>query len=427
MTKAAALRHEVRAKLRAAGFGLVQLEAPLDPSSKVRSDVVAWAADRSGELVPWAVVEMKSGQFKTPDLTLPALARCRDLLGTVDHYAVVNGQWFKADRSVRSFERVDGPTPPLHGPRGWLVDEGLATSLLLKSLWHHVDTERAHGGRADYFFPTGDDLAETTIPGIETADGFVPVRRDVLWQARRRALIEFASHAGRGEGETMVSNPVIARATARLAGSAIGGTVLDPFCGTGSFLWAVMDRALKIGSEAEFVGIELNGRLADLAGSIGQTASLLTTIVTGDAFEVELPSADIVLAAPPLGMRIREPRVLLDGSTTTDMAVAAVDLALKQLRPGGRAVIHVAAAFTFQHAAEHYRQYLAETHRVAALIGLPSGAVPGTGVRSVLIVIERSEPGETFVAQLGEDWETQLAPGGAALTAALAHVDDQSR
>ncbi|OCI30104.1 N-6 DNA methylase [Oerskovia enterophila] len=188
-----------------------------------------------------------------------------------------------------------------------------------------------------------------------------------------------------------------------------------------------MDRALH-DAPVEFVGVEVNDRMADLAGTIGRTASLPTKIVTGDAFEVELPKADVVLAAPPLGIRMREPRVLLDGSTTTDMAVAAVDLALQQLRPGGRAVLHVAAGFTFQHGAEQYREYLAEEHRVAALIGLPSGAVPGTGVRSVLVVIERGEPGETFVAQVGEDWETQLATNGAAMTAVLAHIDgDQSR
>lgn len=426
MTKEASMRDEVRAKFRAAGFDLVQIEAPLDPSSKVRPDVVAWAADSNGELVPWAVVEMKSGQFKTPELALPALARSRDLLGTVDHYAVINGQWFKADRSVRSLEPVDGPSPPQQGPRGWLVDEGIATSLLLKSLWRRVDMERARGVRVDYFFPPADPQAETNVPGIETADGFVPVRHDVLWQARRRALIEFASNAGKGEA--LASSPVIARAMAELAGPTVVGTVLDPFCGTGSFLWAAMDRALQHETPVEFVGVEVNDRLADLAGSIGRTAPLLTTVVTGDAFEVELPLADVVLAAPPLGMRLREPRVLLDGSTTTDMAVAAVDLALQQLPPGGRAVVQVAAGLTFQHAAEHYRQYLAEEHRVAALIGLPGGAVPGSGVRSVLVVIERAEPGETFVAQLGEDWESQLAPGGAALTAALAHIDgDQSR
>lgn len=426
MEKAVSMRDEVRVRLRAAGFDVVQYGAPISPSSKARPDVVAWAANKSGELVPWAVVEMTSGKLKTPELTLPALARSRDLLGTTDHYAVINGQWFRADRSVRSLEPVDGPTPPQHGPGGWLTDEGLATSLLLKSLWRHLDSERARGIRIENFFPPADLIAETNVPGIETADGFVPVRHDVLWRARRRALIEFASNVGKGEA--LASNPLIARAMADLAGPPIAGTVLDPFCGTGSFLWAVMDRARQHDVPAEFVGVEVNHGMADLAGTIGQTAPLPTTIVAGDAFEVDLPLADLVLAAPPLGIRLREPRVLLDGSTTTDMSVAAVDLALQQLRPGGRAVLHVAAAFTFQRTAERYRAYLAEQHRVAALVGLPGGAVPGTGVRSVLLVIERREPGETFVAQLGEDWAAQLASGGAALAAALAHIDgDQER
>lgn len=421
MTQEAFMRDGVRAELRAAGFELVQFEPPLDPSSKVRPDVLAWAANGNGDLVPWAVVDMKAGRFKTPELCLPALSRSRDLLGTVDHYALVNGRWFKADRSVRSLKQVHGPTPPAHGVRGFLADEGLATSLLLKSLWREAEKQRAGGVGVDYMFPPADSMAEAAIPGIHTVDGFVPVRHDVLWHARRRALLEFASRSGKGE--SLASNPAVARVVAQLAGTAIGGTVVDPFCGTGSFLWAAMDLALHAEAPVEFLGIDLNERLADLARTIGQTAPMPTTIVTGDAFEFGLPTADVVLAAPPLGMPMREPHVLLDGSTTTDMTVAAVDLALKHLREGGRAVLHVGAGFTFQHATERYRRYLAAEHRVAALIGLPGGAMLGTGVRSVLIVIERGRPGETFVAQLGEDWETQIAPGGAALNAAMAHID----
>ena len=268
-------------------------------------------------------------------------------------------------------------------------------------------------------------MADTNPPGIQTAHGFVPVRPEVLWRARRRALVAFVSRGGKREA--LASRPSIARAVADLAGRTIAGTVLDPFCGTGSFLWAAMDRALLHEEPVEFVGVELNARLAGLARSIGQAAPMLTTIENGDAFEVELPTADVVLAAPPLGIRRPKHHVLLDGSTTTDTSVAAVDLALRQLRLGGRAVVHVAVGFTFQHAAERFRQYLASEHRVAALIGLPPGTVPGSGVRSVLMVIERGGSGETFVAQLGDDWETQLAPGGAALRAALAHIgDDQS-
>lgn len=415
-------RDQVRELLRSAGFGLIQFDSPLQADSKLRIDVLAWAADSTGELVPWAVVELRSGQFKTPELTLPSLARSRDLLGSVDHYAVVNRQWFKADRGVRSLEPVDGPTPPPNGTGGFLADEEIATSLLLKRLWREADLERSRGVHSD-FFPSAELLAETAIPGIEGGSGeFVPVLPDVLWRARRRALMQFSANSR--AGSDLTSHPVIATAVAALTGSRLAGTVLDPFCGTGSFLWAAMDLVLAHEAPVEFVGIDINERLADLAAMIGRTAPLITTITHGDAFREPLPQADVVLAAPPVGMHLQEPRNLIDGASTNDATVAGVDLAVRQLRPGGRAIVHVGAGFTFQHTAERFRQYLAHECRVAAVLGLPSGAVPGTGVRSVLLVIDKAEPGDTFVAQLGGDWETQLKPGGAALTAALDHIDD---
>jgi type I restriction-modification system DNA methylase subunit len=117
---------------------------------------------------------------------------------------------------------------------------------------------------------------------------------------------------------------------------------------------------------------------------------------------------------------------LLDGSRTTDGEAAAVDISLRSLQQGGRAVFHLGAGFTFKQTLEHYRQHLAKEFRVGALIGLPTGAMPGTAIRSVLLVIDRAEPGETFIAQLGEDWEAQLGSGGAAIEAALAHLDGGS-
>ena len=41
----------------------------------------------------------------------------------------------------------------------------------------------------------------------------------------------------------------------------------------------------------------------------------------------------------------------------------------------------------------------------------------------MLLVIDRAKPGKTFVAQLGENWATQLSPGGAGMMAATAHLD----
>ncbi|MGW9027306.1 N-6 DNA methylase [Streptomyces sp. NPDC055722] len=408
---------DVRAALRAVGYSVVQSQPRLERLSSFRPDVLAWASNAEGELVPWVAVEIKSGPPRRAELALPALARSRDLMGTVEHYAVLNGSWFKADRGVRSLEPVDGPTPPEHGSRGQLADEGLATSLLVERLWFEAD--RVRGTGAHVGFPPGAVLEEMAQPGIELPDGGVlPVRPDVLWRAKRAALVEFAS---RGSSDSS-SHPVIASAVAALVEKRLTGTVLDPFCGTGSFLWAALDRAALHKTHARFVGYEISAELADLAASIGRGAPLPVTIEEADAFRTEFVTADVIITAPPVRGRSGDHQMLLDGSTTTDSDLAAVDRSLRALADGGRAVFHLASWFTSSDRYAPYRAYLANEFRIAALIGLPGGAMSGTA-RSVLMVIDKVEPTETFVAQLGGDWETQLEPEGAALSAALAFID----
>lgn len=187
---------EVRAAMRAVGYTILQVEPRLENLSGFRPDVLAWASNADGELVPWAVVECKGMKLRQPELVLPALAGSRDLLGTLEHFAVVNGQWFKADRGVRFLQPVDGPTPPEHGSQGVVTDRSLATSLLVQRLWFEADRLRNSGVSADRYFPSGDVLMSSRNgrPGIELPDGgFVPVRADVLWRAKRDALTEFAS------------------------------------------------------------------------------------------------------------------------------------------------------------------------------------------------------------------------------------------
>lgn len=411
---------EVRDRMREVGFSFVQLQPHIAGKSGTRPDVLAWASDRDGRLIPWAVVEVKSSSLKAPELALPALARSRDLLGTREHYAVIAGGWYRADRSVRSLEPVDGPTSPLYGTGGFLTDEDLATNLLSTQLWQDSRRQR-ESGAIDIFWPDS-VMYEPALPGIQLShEEFVPVDHEVLRRARRRALVEYM--LGERSHGFYVSQPVIAEAVATLVGERVGGTVLDPFCGTGSFLWAVVDRTGRTDLPVEFVGYDVDQKVAEAAQAIGRQEPLLTTIEHANAYEVTLPVAQVVITAPPLGLRMQAPHALLDGSSTADGEAAAVDLCLRALQPGGRAVFHLGAGFTFKQALERYRQYLASEFRVAVLIGLPSGALPGTTIRSVLLVIDRAEPGETFIAQFGEDWEEQIGVEGAALLAAREHLD----
>jgi hypothetical protein len=415
----------VRGRLHAAGYSVVQVEPKIGDISDFRPDVIAFAADDEGNLVPRVAVEIKSGATKRPEFALPALRRSRELLGTTEHYAVINGQWYRADRGLRSLEQVPGPAP-LDEPssaEGNVTDVSLATSLLLDRMRSEIDRRRADGSRVDYLWFPSEVMMETLRPGIETANGgFVPVETHVLWQARREALVRFA--AGSRLTGPYASDQTIARAVVRLAGARLGATVLDPFCGTGSFLWAAMDQALELGGSAEFVGVEIDRRLADLATEIAHSAPMPATIQHGDALRVKLPKAQLVLSAPPFGMRLQDRHQLLNGEMTAEGDLAAIDLCVRHLASGGRAVLHLPIGLTFKRGVyERYRGRLANEFRVAALMGLPPGAVEGAQIRSVLLVIDNAVPGETFVAQLGEDWHTQLDTDGAAINAALQHID----
>lgn len=422
MPKRGNRRVQIRAQLKEAGLRLVDFEPRVGNVSRFRPDVLGYASNLDGDLVPWAVVEVKEGKTN-PAAALPSLLKARELFGTVDHYCVINGDWYRADATLRSLTPVDGPTAPPHGSGGFIADESLATSLMVDRLWFEAEKARTVGGRSDDFIPPYDLFADTAMPGIETATGeFVAVLPKVLQYARRRALAEFTTR-GRRDGE-YTSAPVIADAVAFLVRQKLGGIVLDPFCGTGNFLWAIMDHASQLANQTQFVGQDINEKVAGLARVVSSTAPLPTTITVGDSLTSDLPLADVIIAAPPLGLRLLEPYVLEDGSTTRDLEIAAIDRSLQYLRAGGRAVFLLSADITFKASAEAYRQFLANEFRIGALVGLPAGAIAYAGFRTVLLVIDREKPGTTFVAQLGEDWQTQFSAGGAALNAALQHLDD---
>ena len=414
----------IRDALVATGYEFVQLEPRMsDVKSSWRPDVVAWAADVGGTLVPWAAVENKKSSVAIqPEVILSALARARDLLGTVDHYVVVNGdEWYLADPGLQRLARVDGPEAPPYGGEGEIADVDLVTNLLAEHLWRAAS--RSRHSAAPLTAPPFDPEAALDFKGFRTLSNvWIPIRKDALWQGRRRAVVEFARR-GREAG-MFTSQRAIAVAVAQLVGAKLDEDVLDPFCGTGSFLWEAIEYAREHGTGLRTVlGYDINERMIEVAGSIGESAPLPVEIVRGDALEIDLLSAKAVISAPPFGLRLQGQVELLGGTTTRDGDLAIIDRLVRALGDGGRAVLHLPVGVTFRSTGEDYRHFLASNFRIDAIIGLPQGAVPGISIRSVLMVIDRAAPNDTFVAQLGEDWEAQLAPGGPAMEAALQHLD----
>jgi SAM-dependent methyltransferase len=410
-------------RLRDAGYSTVQMEPRVPGLSSVRPDVLAWASDADGVLVPWAVVEVKRGPAARPEVALGQLATVRDQLGTIDHYAVVNGEWFRADRSLRRVEPVLGPQRPPYGSRGSVKDVPLATALVSERLWGDA-RRRGHAEADDRLELFMDAVRELRNGLLVTRPGEkIPADNEVLWRAGRRALTSFAARDMKAGPH--LSHPVIARAVAQLAGDHLSGLVLDPFCGAGEFLWAAVDRAEELGRRVSLMGRDISEQMVEIAFALASVAPVSTQIDRGDAYTSDFPRVGLVLTAPPLRPRLDSPAQLQDGIQTRDGEVAAIDVAVRTLLPGGRAVLQISAGPTFRPDAEHYRRYLAERYRVGALIGCPSGSIPGTGRGAVLMVIDKSSPTETFVAQLGEDWEQQLSSDGTAMRAALAHLDGE--
>lgn len=419
MTSKSSLDLEAANRLREAGYLFVQVSPRLPSRGGVAADVLAWGANDRGELVPQVAVVVK--QSGRPEISLPQLSRIRDALGTTEHYVVIGEDWHVGEPGLRSLKSVEHPEASVRA-EGTISDVTLATDLLIQKVWAFADKNR---GRTEIdirlFLEAISTEAET--PGITTTSGdFVPVERKALWAAYRKAFADYVLRTGMRTG-VYATPPVVARAIVELLGDRLTGTVLDPFCGSGEILWAAIDRAVAEERDINVVGSDVNTDISDLARLFGSNAPRKASIQTKDAFEDPLPSADAVIAVPPFGLRLQRPHTLLNGAATKNADMAAIDLCLRALKPGGRAVFQISPGLTYRKDAEDFRSYLASEFRVAALIGCPSGAAFGTQIKTVLMVIDKAPAGETFVAQLGEDWEMQLSAEGAALSAAIAHID----
>lgn len=413
------LELEVANRLREAGYLFVQV-APRLPSKKgVDADVLAWGANDYGELVPQVAVEVK--QSGRPEPSLPQLSRIQDTFGTTKHYVVIGEDWHVGEAGLRSLKPVEGPETSVRA-KGTISDATLATDLLIQKVWAFADQNRGRT-EADVRLFLAALSAEAKTPGITTASGvFLPVEREALWAAYRKVFADYVLRTGMRTG-MHATPPVIARAIVELLGDRLTGTVLDPFCGSGELLWAAIDRAVAEERDIKVIGSDINTDISDLARLFSSNAPRQASIQTKDAFEDPLPAADAVVSVPPFGLRLQRPHTLLNGAATKNADMAAIDLCLRALKAGGRAVFQISPGLTYRNDAEDFRNYLASEFRIAALIGCPSGAAFGTQIKTVLMVVDKAPAGETFVAQLGEDWEVQLSAQGAALSAAIAHID----
>lgn len=413
----------VKEDLRAAGYPLVLTEMRLPGTRKQHVlDAVAFAADATGALQPALVVEVKQRLTPDPQQLLDQLALAREVLGTRTHYVVTPDGWLEADGGLRMLTQVDGPAEPGR-PGGELRDTAIAELLVQQYLWAESNRHRDDWGPDAAMRAVRNMLAHSAGPASVLNGDTVPMDSVTRWHTIRdvvRMQLVRDRYA-----EPLVSQPALARPLAQLLGSVVPARVHDPFAGLGAFLWAVADRALEEGVAAHLTGSDINASIVELASLVGALCPTPLTFSVSDSFREQDPEpVDAVLTQPPMGLRLPEPVQLSDGASTRDGDLAVIDVALRRLKPRGRAVLHLSRAWTFRSGrTARYRAYLAEQWRVAALIGLPPGAYAGTSVPSTILVVDRTEPSPTFVASLEANWAGELAPGGTVLTECLQHLD----
>ena len=208
--------------------------------------------------------------------------------------------------------------------------------------------------------------------------------------------------------------PAVAELMLDLAGDA--KVILDFACGSGNILRTAADHALKRSAPLMCYGQDASKtqaritllRLLFITGRAG-TASCGESgphIATGDSLLADaFPdlAADVAVASPPFGIHdwgrdrlAYDTRWAFGGlPPRTEPELAWIQHALAHVVPGGRAVLLMPPAAAKRPAGRKIRGELVRRGALQAVIALPPGSLPTTGISLHLWVLRRPRSGET--------------------------------
>lgn len=180
-------------------------------------------------------------------------------------------------------------------------------------------------------------------------------------------------------------------------------SVLDPACGSGLLLHSVAESC----SPSSLEGVEINSEMQESAEKLLDNRA---HIHCGNFLRVADglgESYDLIVSHPPLGCRLdSDQRDALPGlPRSRDLAEAIVYWSCSRLSGAGLAAFVLSARSDCD---RNFQQNVNDLGcRISGLIRIPSGMLLGTHALGSVVLIERGEQGEVFVAKLSEDPNVQ--------------------
>ena len=408
MTSSESLHQAALRDLQAAGYPLVEIEKRIRVGNSVKiADLVAWGADFDQEFKPQVCVEVKSRKSDGDSLskTLAQLSGIAAHLGTNVNLLFSDGEWLQADAGFMAFTPVDGP-PQCPNSEGIIRDAHVFRQLLESQMWKKADSLRGQFEMARI----ADRMLLDVLEACEVNDsGMVSgVGAGVSVPAELFADMWFDSAATSkfSLGESITLRP-LNETMASIASARQGELVFDPFVGLGGSLIAVSGSTPS--SNLKLTGYEINPTALQAAKKLIDILNVPARLSNTDSLRNPWPKTDVIISAIPPGLRLSEAVELPFGSTR-EADIASIYWAAEALNPGGRAVLLTSRGWTGRSgSAAKLRKWLTENIRITALIGLPSVSKL-TAIPFLLVVIDKVPSGDTVIADLSEDWYTQLWP-----------------
>lgn len=261
-------------------------------------------------------------------------------------------------------------------------------------------------------------LLQKTFDYSKTLAIETPAERQSSARAFDELVTEAVSQTRYG-GESFTPS-LVAGLMVEIANPQVGESVYDPCFGLGGLLAAAGERILKdaqnfsTGGWTNVVGNTLHGvEIAQTPFLIGLTRMILAgfnrpRLKLGNALEQDFHNPqqfDVVLAAPPLGGKIKDSwhyrQFLIRARSAENLFLQHI---MASLKPNGRAIVAVPEGILFRGGAdEKLRERLMSDFAVEAVVALPEGSMlPYTSVKANLLVFRRAAPASSVWFQEAE-------------------------